>query len=548
MSTTAKATDLVQPNMSGELFAFLRKDFSVKKLRLGILTKHNEKMDALDPYAYRNYLNKLVTTNKMTALFKEDGGYDVLSPSVLASFEAGAVPDPPLVADPSPEQRTTHDKGLIRVSQCLSAIKTHKAEHKKRSDEAGILVTQGIIPTILPEAIAHLTSKWAANMSTDYFAHMNEILTFIGTFQKEYSDVSERLTNTLNEIGMARTHNDVHKLVAQFDAFISLQDEYLTRLVLDDRIPLDNNFPPKTDAYLLKQMIKKMDENPTIGRYRATVSTWIKKNRSFATLSVKLREQLDEYIPSGHHEIRTNQASASTNDMAPQSRIVEVNHTIFQDPQTSTHAQWGGQQQELEAMEYHDVPQVHANVGRSLENTHQYYLDQELEDMDYHHVPQVRAQVGRPLERTYQPAAGSQPSMWHEMYQPPSQRQRMDVPCTFNTTGTCRYGDMCRFQHTQNVCINMTPQQAQQWHVQQLASNQRDQQAQSMYQQGASPAMHPTGAYMRPPQPSATAPYYGGRTVTYNGQDGNTGRMVTYGGRGGRGPSPPPPGRGGRGY
>ena len=120
MSTTVKATALVQPDMSSELFAFLRTDFRAKKLRLGILTKHNDKMDALEPYAYRNYLNKVATTNKMTGLFQEDGGYDVLSPTVLASFEQGAEPDPPLAANPSPDELAARDKGLIRVSQCLS--------------------------------------------------------------------------------------------------------------------------------------------------------------------------------------------------------------------------------------------------------------------------------------------------------------------------------------------------------------------------------------------------------------------------------------------
>ena len=52
-------------------------------------------MNALDPFAYRNYLNRLAVTNKMTALLEVNGGYSmILSPTTFTTFEEAAQPDP----------------------------------------------------------------------------------------------------------------------------------------------------------------------------------------------------------------------------------------------------------------------------------------------------------------------------------------------------------------------------------------------------------------------------------------------------------------------
>ena len=409
--------------MSDELFSFLQQDFRANKLRLGILTKRDTRMNALDPFAYRNYFNRLAVTNKKTALFEADGGYSmILPPTTLEVFEIAAQPDPPLVADPTLDDLEKRDKGLLRVAHALTTIKTHKVEVKKRSDEAGIMVAQAIIPTILPEAIAHLTSKWAAEMSTDHFSHMNEILEYIGTFQKNYSEIAELLIELLDEITVARSHTDIYTLMAKFEGFKNLQEECLTRLVLDDRIPLDTNYPPKTDAYILKRMIKKIAVNDGIARYRNTVQAWITKDGSLDTLTTKIRKQLLEYNPPEEQRlaIRTNQTSTSTHhhDYSA-SRSVALDNTIYQECDD----QWETAEQD----------QLVGNVDTYMEPSYQppaqdHIYPNSFQEMDHHHFPQVRAQVGRPLERTYQLPAGSQPSMWHEMYQPPSQRQRVDVP------------------------------------------------------------------------------------------------------------------------
>ena len=221
---------------------------------------------------------------------------------------------------------------------------------------------------------------------------------------------------------MARSHTDIYTLMAKFETFKNLQEECLTRLVLDDRIPLDTNYPPKTDAYILKRMIKKIAVNDAIARYRNTVQSWITKEGSLDTLTTKVRKQLLEYNPPEEQRlaIRTNQTSTSAHHHDHSaSRSVALDNTIYQECDD----QWETAEQD----------QLVGNVDTYMEPSYQppaqdHIYPNSFQEMDHHHFPQVRAQVGRPLERTYQLPAGSQPSMWHEMYQPPSQRQRVDVP------------------------------------------------------------------------------------------------------------------------
>ena len=502
---------LIVPVMTNEHFQHQQQQFDKKPIRFQLLDHQGLKMNSLTTFAWLNYIKFAAQVNEMSTLFDDDGkgGYEILSDAAVQAYNIGKEPDPPLGPNPTLEEQEKWNKSLTRMANSTAALKADKVERRKRSDEAGRFLSEIMLPSIKPEAIALFTSKWATQSDSDHFANMMEIMDYAKSFLTKYGNISESLTRLLDEIPIAQNHDDMHKVLAQFESFQAMQKEYLTvENAAGERVPKDPNYPAKTDIYIMERLRKKISEREPVKDYRTAVSTYIRNERTLPQLTTNIRRKLQEYEPNDLPvvPVRAHYAPSSNDQPQPVVQPIRANHV---DGHSQPPSQMARHEEAKE--DYYTEPFHHL---------HQYEEpDQSWMDLPYQGEQTVHANVGRPLEN---------------QYQPPAQRVRMEqpqqlVPCQFNITGNCRYGNNCRFQHDQAVQITMTPAQAQQWQYQQMVADQRHNQAMSNYQQGSSPSMHPTGAYHRPPPP----------TEPYNQAQQNSGRGTyggRYGGRGGRGP------------
>ena len=513
MSTTP-AKEILKPDVKQELFSFFRRDFNSHKLALGELV-HGQRMKALETVAFMNHVTKSAQLNSVSDLLKGDGGYQVLTDAARAAYEFGALADPPLPNNASDAAKEKFNKSLSRMSNSNAALISDRAALRKRSDEAGYFLNKVVLPGILSSAVRPFEAKWAMVITPDHFSNLKEILAYVETFQ-EPAQISEELDSLFPEIGVATTHSEVSITVSQFEKIYTLQQDYLTRPAPNgiNRQPLDSNYPPKTDEYFIKKMVKKVAEKLPVLVYRTIIEQW---KRTLPQLIDHLRGKLIKYTPNEPVvPVRANLAS--------ESRVVTVDDVIYQEPSAFD--------------QRHDYDEYNTEPCQGYFDEYDCHVDNQILDQS------VRANVGSVRYRE------------ERAHSPQYQRRRTEM-CPHYEMGNCRFGNQCINVHDPNeVTVKMSPEDHQQWQLQQMNNISRNQQATLTQQRGSAPAMHPTGMY-HPPLPRE--PYshdqfgrgYGrggriggsmsvpSRLVTYDQQTNNPigqnqQQTINYGGRGGR--------------
>ena len=522
MSATTK--EILKPDLKQELFSFLQRDFTSRKLACGELV-HGQRMKSLEAVSFMSWTLKSAQLNNVSELLNgDDGGYQVLSVEARAAYEFGALADPPLANNATDAAKEKFNKSLTRMSNSNTALTSDRAALRKRSDEAGFFMSKIVLPGILPAAIRPFEAKWAKEVTQDHFANLKEILSHVQSFQQP-EKISEELDALFQEISVVKTHSELSVMLSQFEKIYTLQKDYLTKPGVNGigRIPLDINYPPKTGDYFLKKMVKKVAEQVPVLVYRAFIQRWTK---SLPKLISNLRNQLIQYIPNEPVvPVRAN--------LAGESRIVTVDNVVYQEPA---------------AFDQHNDTQVQPleYIDQSQQSHDQGWYD----EYDCHSDNQI-------LDRPVQAYVGSI-RYREEQADSPHHRRRTNV-CPHYEMGNCRFGDQCVNIHDPNeVMVKMSPADHQQWQLQQLNNVNRNQRAMMTQQQGSAPSMHPTGMY-RPPLPMEPFShdqlgrgYHSGRggrsggsmsvpsrMVTYDQQPINHGgqdpqHTINYGGRGGR--------------
>ena len=518
MSTTS-AKEILKPDSKQELFSCFRRDFNSNKLALGELV-NNQRMKSMDTIVFINYINKSAQLNSVSDLLKGDGGYQVLSAAARAAYEFGAVADPPLANNASDAEKEKFNKSLTRMSNSNAALIADRAALRKRSDEAGYFLNKVVLPGILSSAVRPFEAKWATVITPDHFANFKEIMAYVESFQ-EPAKISEELELLFQEIGVAYSHSELSITLSQFEKIYTLQLEYLTRPSPNGmgRVPLDLNYPPKTDDYFIKKMIKKVAEKVPVLVYRTIIE---QSRRTLPQLIDHLRGKLIRYIPNDPVvPIRAN--------LAGESRVVTVDNVIYQQPG----AQFDQRNQSID----------HDDYNTDSYQQYQGYFD----EYDCHVDNQI-------LDQSVRANVGSVRYREERANSPQYQRRRAEI-CPHYEMGNCRYGNLCVNIHDPSeVTIKMSPEEHQLWQLQQISNVTRNNQATLTQQHGSAPSMHPTGMY-RPPLPmepfshdQVGRGYHSGRggrsggsmsvpsrMVTYDQQPINHGGQTTnYGGRGGR--------------
>ena len=536
--SAAPVKEVVKPDTKKELFDLFKRDFYSQRLTLGELV-NGRKMKSIETVAYLRWIKKSAQSNKVSALLQIDGGYQVLSKQARKAFTMGAKADPPLTDEADDAAKEVFRLSLLRMAASQTALQNDREAQRKRSEDAAWFMASVVMPSILPEALRPFEAQWEKNIVPDHFKNMQDILAHVVSFQDNYGQLSENFDALLSEIHVATTHGAVSIVLSQFELFAALQKEYLTGADEEgNNVPLDSNYPPKSDAYLLEKIIKKLGEKEPISAYRSTAERW---KLSFSALVVKLRQSLISYSPNEP-------------DVPIRDRVVTLNTTVYQEDSIQyqpegNDQQWGQYEQQW------DHP-VRANMG-SIQHEQQWdypvranmgSIQQREDHWDY----PVRANMGSIRQR--------EDNVQHD--QPFLQRRRVET-CPFYAAGNCRFGDQCSNLHEQGeMTVKMSPAEYQQWQLQHMTTVNRNQQAVRTQQQGSAPSMHPSGVY-RPPlppsrgynpegrgvepmfPPSRVVTYdqqqlnYGGRDqqqqINYGGRGSYGGRGDIYGGRSGRG-------------
>ena len=149
------------------------------------------------------------------------------------------------------------------------------------------------------------------------------------SFLTKYGNISESLTRLLDEIPIAQNHDDMHKVLAQFESFQAMQKEYLTvENAAGERVPKDPNYPAKTDIYIMERLRKKISEREPVKDYRTTVSTYIRNERTLPQLTTNLRRKLQEYEPNDLPvvPVRAHYAPSSNDQPQPVVQPIRANH------------------------------------------------------------------------------------------------------------------------------------------------------------------------------------------------------------------------------
>ena len=162
---------LIVPVMTNEHFQHQQQQFDKKPIRFQLLDHQGLKMNSLTTFAWLNYIKFAAQVNEMSTLFDDDGkgGYEILSDAAVQAYNTGKEPDHPLGPNPTLEEQEKWNKSLTRMANSTAALKADKVERRKRSDEAGRFLSEIMLPSIKPEAIALFTSKWATESDSDHF-------------------------------------------------------------------------------------------------------------------------------------------------------------------------------------------------------------------------------------------------------------------------------------------------------------------------------------------------------------------------------------------
>ena len=279
------------------LFSFQQENLFRHPLYLGTLLPGDINENILRPLGYLDYLTTLAIKNGIGLLITNPlKGYKLLTDDQIAAFTEGARATDIPGENATPAERKLFRETLASIASSQAALASNDGKLEQRSVDAGWLLQEAILIIIKPESIAHLLSR-EETYNYEILVRINE---YVQTFTTNHERISAQLDTLVDEIVIATTYTQATKVIAQCEEMLRLNVKHLTRSVTDEDgvvtlTPLDSDYPPKTDTWIIGKLEKHLSEKHHITRLREMVTTAKKGGRTFKHLAKRLRDKMTEY-------------------------------------------------------------------------------------------------------------------------------------------------------------------------------------------------------------------------------------------------------------
>lgn len=487
------------PETSHKVLRHQRRPFHTHPQRgqsLGVDNKRDEELSASQVV---KYIQETATINGWGKVFDSDlsGGFVLLPEATRQKYrQTVAAGITPLPAQPTPDDIKEERAQMHYHHIAMQALKSDVEQQGKKNEEAALVLNLVAKPCILQSAYTKTMENWTTTLNGQSSKQLDDLVTDILKSGSDIDRLHAELMDTKKQLKVAHDNTGVLEALNMVEEIQKVEQELLFKTQNGQRVLINESHPASTRHALVSALLDHIAADRDIDRLRQMVETHLSTGASLAAVGADIREHLASVRPApaerkSQPQPQQQRVMAHVAQVSQQPIGGSSNGELFYAAEDERSNDFWQPEQVMEE-DVHVSAHVQSFTGKRKTPESQGSQGQQLAAAGYHHPGQsVQFQQQHNVFRPPPPVLA---------HQPPLEQQQV---CQFFARGQCHHGANCRNLHLQPqhganeqpVNVQMSPDQFQQYQMQQSQQQYQRQQALQMKAQGTSGAMHPTGQY-----------------------------------------------------